>query len=427
MRGRNGSLFAAVVLLISDIVLLEAAFMVIGSAGGDDTLGIGFLPWSVLAVAEFSLYRLFIRRERSLPKAAGFLALSYAVTVAVLLIFFVSLPGFLATVIAMFFWALPQYRIYTTAVASPTVEKLSSRLDGIIVVSLVVLVYIVGTDRPLIYVLPCTMSVLLCLAALIVTRACRGDGHQGRRMRATAVMLAFLLMISAAVAAFLLFVSASFTDVVSAGAAALLDGLKYLFNLIMRFFEWLASLIPEPGYGGGSSYEMIQEPGATGEMEGFVEAGPNVMIIIVCALAAVIAIGLIIAVVHLRRKNIGGKRIHTAPSVKQRRLRSRVSCLRRFINALKFFGYSILFRNTPQGVFVRIERWGRFRRRGRELGETPRNYLLRVSENVPEQKTALQGLADALDARWYGDPKQSQQPRRALAKLRRAFTIARPL
>ena len=422
MEERNGAVFGTFALILSDIALLEAAFVVFGSSEGSKTLSIGFLPWLALAVAELSLYRRFLRRERTLLVAVGFLTASYLVTAAVLFAFFVRLPGIVATIIAFLFWAVPQYHIYMSSEKPPTLEKLTTRFEGVIVALLLMLIFLVGTDRQLALLLPCAASAALCLASLVIMRTSRGTRSQGRRLRGVAVIVAFILMICVAVTVFLLFASASFADLIAAGVTALFDGIKFVFNLIARFLAWLSALIPVGEHGGGPLEGTVQAPDGPGEPDMVFDFGPTIVIVIVSAVVAIALVCLIIAVLHFRRKKIGGKRILVTSTVKQRRTRSRRSG--RFINALRFFRNSILYRNTPQGVFVRLERWGRLRRCGRKRGETPRSYLLRLTENNPEHKTALHSLADALDSCWYGDKKHSQLPRRTLAKLRRSFSIA---
>lgn len=423
MEKRNGSVFTALTLLISDIAMLGAAFMVFGSTGRETALSIGVWQWLALAVLEFVLYRLFLRRERTLIQAAAFLAAAYIATVAVMLVFFVDFPSLLSTIIAVLFWAVPQWRIYTTAETPPAPEKLTLRLDMIIIVLLIALIYIIGTGKPFILALPCVSSLFLCLASLIVIRTTGSSSDDGGKIRGAAAIIAFLLLTGLVIAVFLLFAAASFGDAVAIGAAALMSGIKYIFALIMRILVWIASLIPEPDYSGDiASNVMAPAMDAPGEME-FIDAGPTALIVILCTIAAAIAVFVVVAVARYRRKTLGGKRVLKTTAVKRRALRVRPSLTRRVYSAAKFIVYSILYRNTPQGVFVRLERWGRTRRCGRAPTETQRSYLTRLSAGVPEHKDALASLANALDARWYGGRPASELSRRELVKLRRAFLV----
>ena len=424
MEENNGSTFGTLTLLISDIALLGAAYMVFSIRGNSETLSIGVLPWIIMAIVSFALYRLFLRHERTLPQAALFLAASYIVTITVLLIFFVRLPGVLPTLIALVFWSAPQFRIYTATRTPPTLEKLTIRLEGIVIFLLFLLLFTVSLDRPFIHIVPCAASMFLCLAALIVMRTSRSSAGEGSGKRGAAAILAFFLLIGATTAVFLLFAFASLGDTVAEGVAALIRGIKILSDFLTRILNWLVSLLPTPDYSGGLQAEMVVMEDGAGVEEEMISGGEIIPIILICAVAVAIAAFVIVFVIRSRRDTLGGKRKLKVSGIKRRRLNTRVSLFRRFYESLRFFGYSILYRNTPQGVFVQIERWGRSRRCARTPFETQRNYLARLSANVPGLKNNLIGLADTLDACWYGDPGLSQLSRRELIKLRKSFSIA---
>jgi hypothetical protein len=72
-------------------------------------------------------------------------------------------------------------------------------------------------------------------------------------------------------------------------------------------------------------------------------------------------------------------------------------------------------------VFLKLERWGKLRRKGRAPWETPRSYLKRISRDVPEQKELLEKLADALDENWYGNKEEVHITAGELAFIRRGF------
>ena len=427
MEDSRGSLLGTFTLLVSDIALLDAAFVVFGSRGSDEILSIGILPWLIMAVASLAMYRLFLRSERSLMQATLFLVASYAVTVAVLFVFFVRLPSFLSVVFALVFWTVPQFRIFIATRTPPTIEKLTARLEGVIAFLLFLLLFIVGLDKQLAYAIPCSVSVLMCLTSLIVMRTYRsGALSGGTGMRGVAVILTFFLLIGAAIAVFLLFAYASLGDLVAQGVAAGLRGIRVLFGFLMRFMRWIVSLIPTPDYGGEFPPDMVAMDGGSGFAEEMVSGSQIIPIILVCALAIGLAAFVIVAVIRLRRVRLGGSRKMLVPDIKRSRTRSKSFFVRRWLDLLRFIGLSVLYRNTPQGVFVRLERWGRHRRCGRAVGETQRCFLSRLSAFVPGHEDALLCLADELDARWYGgEPALSRVPMRELSRLRRAFSFGR--
>ena len=418
MDENNGTIFGALTLLISDIAMLDAAFMIFGTDSSRAALSIGVWPWLVMAVSAFSAYQLFMRRERSLLQAAAFLAAAYAVSVTVMFVFVVDLPSLLSIIIALLFWSVPLWHTFILTSTPPTLDKLSIRLDVVIFVLLFVLLYIIGTGELLIRALPCAVSLLLCLASLVAVRAAGGEADEGAKLRGAAVMLAVLLLTGAVIAAFLFFASASFGDAVAASAAAMLSALRYAYSFLARVLSWLFSLIPAPGGGELLPGMAPAFPELPDEAE-FINTGPTTLIIVICILTALAAAATIVALVRYRGQRLGGNRVVKAASVRRRRIRSQASFMRRLLNSVKFFAYSILYRNTPLGVFLRLERWGRIHRRGRAQSETQRSYLMRISDDVPDSRGALLCLADALDALWYGDPALSQLPRSELIKLRR--------
>ena len=420
MADNEGSVFGTLTLLISDIAMLDAAFMIFGNNGGRAALSIGVWPWLILAMASFALFRLFLRRERTLPYAVAFLAGAYVATVAVLLVFFVDLPSLLSTIVAALFWSIPLWRIYLLTAAPPEFKKLTMRLDIIIFVLLFVFLYVVGTGSPYARALPCVISLLLCLTSLIIMKTTESGVNEGGKIRGASVMLAYLLLIGAAITVFILFASASLGDAIASGAAALLYEIKRFFGLLGRILIWLISFLPAPDHRGESPSDIITPPAfeAQGEAD-IIYAGPTAFMVIVCVFAALALVFLIIAVARYRSSALGGKRLQKTAAIKRRSPRARESFLRQLISRVKFFGYSILYRNTPQGVFVWLERWGRAHRRGRSQSETQRKYLMRLSADIPQHEAALLDLADALDASWYGAPALSRLSRHELIKLRR--------
>ena len=221
MVSRTGSVMGALSVIMSDAAMLSAAYMIVGLKDGESPVSIGFLPWLLCAVAAYFLFGLFLRRERTLPQAVAFLAVSYVITAAVLLIFFVSLSGPLSYVIAAVFWLLPFWNIYSITAEPPTMEKISSRFEGVVFVTLIVLIVVLGTGNQLRHALPCALSLVFCLLSLIVMRTA-GSETGGHFIRGAAFMIARLLIIGAGIAAFLIFASVPVGDAAAAAAAAVL-------------------------------------------------------------------------------------------------------------------------------------------------------------------------------------------------------------
>jgi hypothetical protein len=425
MEEKTRSVFGTLVLIISDIAIIDMIYMVLGANYYSAVTGISFLPGITVTVLTFMLYHLFLRSERTLPQAVTFLVVSYFVTVVILLVFFMHPPNIILTVLAIMFWCIPFWRIYFLTETPPTLDKFIARFGSITFSLLFVLVFVVETGAPYTRILPCAISLFLCLAALIAVRTAGSGADSSRGIRGVAVILAFLLLIGSIIAVFLLFAAASFGMTIAAGAAALWHGIKYAGNMLLEFLIWLNSFLPELGEGRAPESEPMPFLGEISDWGSpFVFLGATAFLIILCVIAALTAAVVAFLVIRFRGKKLGGRRMKKASAISRFKLRMRPEVTKRFFNAVRFFIDSILFRNTPQGVFLRIERWGRLRRRGRAPGETPRNYLKRISYDVPQHKEALTKLADALDAHWYGDSAISQMPLDELTAIRRAFSSA---
>jgi len=421
MEERNNSLIGALVLIISDIALIDAVYIIIGMNHHDAATGIAFFPWALCAVLACVCYRMFLRRERTLPQAVVFLGLFYLMTTAVLLIFFIRPPNPVFFVLVLLFLSVPFFRIYFMAEMPPTLANFIARFGAITFVLLFMLIFVVGTDRSFTLVLPCLITMILCLVALIANRTMGSGADSGRGVRGVAVILFFLTLIVAIVVLFWIFAAAAFGATVVAGITALWDGIRTVGNILLAVLLWVFSWIPALDGSGASPGEPIHSANGTDGFGTIQMLGETALLVILC-LAAVLCLALVIFIVtYFRRKKLGGKRNQKAVRLKTFKLQMHITFTKRFVNAIKFFVSSIMYRNTPQGVFLRLERWGKFRRRGRTPGETPRHYIKRISDEVPEHKEALLKLADALDACWYGSLSSSEMSIKELAAIRRAF------
>ena len=422
MESRTCSVFGALSVIISDAALLSAAYMIVGMKDSSDLISIGFFPWVICAAASYFLFGLFLRKERTLPQAAGFLATAYVLTAAVLLVFFVRLFGPLSYVIAVIFWSLPFWHIYSMTETPLTLEKMSTRFEGIIFVSLAVLIVILGTGNSLVHILPCALALAFCLVSLIVMRTA-GSETGGRGIRGAAVILALMLIIAAGIAAFLIFASVPVGDAVTAAAVAVLAAFKYLWRLLLHFLEWLVSLLPVPDGDDIRMEPVAGMPEMSEEIEGLENFGPTVLLIVICVGAALVALLAVILVIKLRRTKLGGAKTLKHAAVKRGKKRERTPFFRLFLAKVRFFIDSIIYRNTPQGVLVHLERWGRVHRKSRAVGETARRYLMRLADDMPEKREALSRLSDAIDARFYGDTGRCVLAKKELAAIRRSFAV----
>jgi hypothetical protein len=417
METKNSATFGTLVLLISDIAILDAIFMFFGVNTHEALLNLRFFPWMSLTILIFILYHLFLRKERTLLQVTIFLGVAFIITIVVMLVFFAAQPGLVLNLIAILFFAIPLFRLYFLVEEPPTLDKLIARFGAMIFVLLFALMFLIGTEESLIRAIPCAGVLILCLVALIVMRTMHSGADNRSGIRGAFVICAFLLLIGFVI---VLFIAVSFGDALAAGAIAIWSGIVYLGNLILRFFAWLVSLLPmrefelvtggEPMPGGDGAFEA-------GEMMDFSEV---IMIAFLVGIIVAIAAIVVWFAIKLRKNKIGGRRSKKTIVIKKSKIGLQLKT-NSFINNLKFFIKGIVYRNTPQGVFLQLERWGMLRRKGRAPYETPRNYLMRISDSVPEQRDALTKLADSLDVIWYGIYAEPTMTTKELASIRRAF------
>ena len=422
MKEKNSSALGALTLIVSDAAIADAIALFFASGHGNHTLKLAVFQWIPFSALIFLLYRLFLRRERKLVHAVAFLAVSYAVMAAALLIFFTGPSSPISTAITIIIWSMPIWRIYRLSETPPELSRLISRFGAVVIVFLIVLIIIFGAGGEQARTAPHVLSLFLCFVSLIVMRTAHSDTDVARGMRGVAVLLAFALVIGSCIAVFYLFISASLGDAVAAGAGALLRGLNHVFRLIMRFLLWLVSLLPEPGGESGFAGEAPPSiPDGVGDYDYLPDPDPGTILVVICVIAALVVAAVITLVIIFRGKRLGGKGGKKTGRPRRGGTRPDYAFLRLLLEKIRFFADSIIYRNTPQGVFLRLERWGRRRRRGRRAGETQRSYIMRVSDDVPGQRQRLLKLANALDACWYGDPSFSQLPRSELSAIRRSF------
>ena len=418
---KNSPVTGAIAVIMSDIVLIDLLFIFIGLNHYNDTSGVGFFPLSTMAVLTFVLYRIFLRKQRTVPQAATFLIASYIITVFVVLTFSGGQSSLALTLLAILTCSVPQWRIFFMTEDPPTVEKLIGRVGAMTFSLLFVMITVVGVGNPSTVMFPSIISLAVCMIALVIARTAGASADTSRGFRGIAFILAFLLLVSAITGVFLLFISVAFGATIATGAVAIWSGIVAIANLFGGFIIWIASFFPMPDLDG----EILAEP-LHGVTDMAVELGPlydlreaAVVIGLVVIIIAIVAFAIIMAI-RLRNKKIGISRVKKVETESRSKLNLKFIIISRFVNALKFFITSIIYRNTPQGVFLSLERWGKLRRRGRRVGETPRSYLMRLAKDAPEHRELFVSLADALDESWYAETKP-QKIKGKFGKLRRVL------
>ena len=266
--------------------------------------------------------------------------------------------------------------------------------------------------------LPAAVATVAALAALIARRTASGRGKTASSRGAGSVLGA----IGGFALGALLLAGAAAGAVKSLGLAlwrGALAVLGFLGRCVTALLSWLAALIPESEAG-----EFLPEaspvaiPDAAAAEERLLDPSA-----VMYALAGLLALAVLAGLVWVIVRG-GGKLRRAAPTAGGPVSRRRVSpgrALRRWLGRLReqvrFHVLRIWRRNTAPGLFVELERHWALRRKGRRVGETCREYLLRLTPEYPEGAAALRTLAEDLDACCFGSGSRlSGREIRALRK-----------
>ena len=168
--------------------------------------------------------------------------------------------------------------------------------------------------------------------------------------------------------------------------------------MLNRFMTWLLSLLPtpEPVPMEGEAMEGISVSNADTAMP-ILENIPLYLLIAAIAVAVIAVI--LWLILHWGKK----ARISRVSVGTQRRSRPKSRASRTLLARIAFFLKYLAHRSTPEGWLIRCERWATRHRRGRGKGETPRAFLTRLAQLSADARPGLLALADALDARFYGN------------------------
>lgn len=421
MKNTERSAFCSAVMLVSDISLLSAAFGFISLRNHKTMADIGILPWTACVFAAFFIFSLFLRRERSAKSAVYLLSGLYAVSAAVLFVFFRRPEEFVAAVLSAIFWGLPFCHIFTLWEKPATQDSLMKRFEITVFILLFMLIVAAGSENSYLFAVPSCVSLALCIIALIVRRTAGSESGSGGAVQVVSILCAFAVLCAAAVCAFLFFASDGVGASVERIAGAVFSAVMLALSSVGRFLRWLISLLPQPESGEIPPPESMP----SGDFEVNFGETQNMNQAFLVIGAAVIAAAVIAAVIafafFVRGRKMGGGKMLSRGKIRAQR-KKRAPLLPKILRSARFFIDSIIYRNTPQGVFVFLEGWGKAHRLARGPGETPRHYLSRLSDARPEARPLLSDLSDTLDARFYGGKKDGSFAKSELKSILRAFS-----
>ena len=405
----RGSTLSSAAVAVTDAAILNTLFLIFSVVQTDQPIQPGALPWVIIAALLSTANRIFLRRNRTLPSVVVLNAVGFGVLVTALL-FGIGRGAGLATVFFTVVFSLVSVAgISHRALRPTTLQQLINKLDIFLMCAAFYVLITARGGFPSWYPLFLFCVLALDMGALAFLRAHGGDGFVrcASRLEGGLVFVASYGLVGALMLLSAFLFSTGARDVAGCLAATVVTALRALWQAVLFLFGVLVSLLPAEEFDMSGDWAM-----QGGAMEGppiseALELDPSRLIVLAVIIAALIFAALIWLVFRLRRKRLGYvSEVHRAPSIRASKVRG---ALRRsfasFRAAVLLRLKAWYYRNTPPGVLLYAERWGRRHGLARVRGETQRAYLTRLANAPDISDEALPGmllqLAGALDERYF--------------------------
>ena len=237
----------------------------------------------------------------------------------------------------------------------------------------------------------CAISLVVNLAALSSLRVYGSAGKisgDNKGPERGFMLAAATVAITSAAGAAVVFLLPACRNALFAAAGATRDFIVFVFISIGRFVTFLVSMLP---YDGETQTEIAPAPVTVAEaaaMEEFVADIPPA-IMIATAAAVLVAAASIAGIVIFRLRMLRLAALKPAANVHTERVDSAAPgfsftvLLKRMLETLAFLRRLALLRDSPEGVFLRMEFLAGRRGLKRAVQETPGEYTLRVMSRVP--------------------------------------------
>ena len=410
--------------LFTEGVLLCCLFGMIGGINAQPPQSLASVPYGLWCGASGVGMAVFLNKERTVPQLVLLGAVLWAVGAGVVLPFS-SLEGIAGYTFGLLFVAEPLARSIAMEVKPGGKRQPLNLLEfSVVAAALMLLAGAGGFQLPPLSQQLLTLTIPLNLFHLIRSRVIGGQaapaaagrfvGVLGAVLTGGAVALMTMLVAAAASAPARKLLSSFFSGIVAA--------FTWMGDLLSRAIMWLILLLPpaDEGYWAQMRQDALEKtPEAqTALINTLPPWVSGVAILVLLVLSAATAAALLRGV---RVGRIGGKRKRGKARVHRPGL---FSALCRWgegmLDRFRFWLRSVRFRHTPQGLFVRLERWAILHRCPRKTGETCRAFLNRMGEQprFREGREELSLLADALERIYYRGEAQPLE-RDAVQQLER--------
>ena len=360
----------------------------------------GFYPFALMVYAPllYGANWLFLRREHTMAGAA-ILNGGAAILMFAAICIIDGWGGFAYMLFAAVFCIWPAVSGLQLAEKAPDIHSLILCVDVTAVLLVLFSAYatLAGRSQPWM-LFPAFAGCAASFLALVTRRAGRTMG-----LRDWGLVLGAFGALLGVLWAVLRYAAAAGSGLVAAWKG-LVAAAKFLLLLAWRVLEYLLSLLPMPAY---EDYEIEAGPAAMPVVEEMAEMESTAALVMLVLVFLALAVGLAWMLLKLRKVKLGGTAARKAPARQERRRPNLLRALRMLFAAwgrkLRLRLWLWKNRNTPEGIYLTLERQCRRTPWHRRPGETAREFLLRLRSGAedPAFTAALDELIPAVERALY--------------------------
>lgn len=417
---RGPAIFIGCVRIATDIACMQILFTTMSHLGNGNPAWLDLSLWLLTGVLCFLVNFFLLERPRSLPALVGVNAVLLGVLLFVLIYFAPLLSTFFAHLVVVVMAIITVATAYYLAAKPLSLQKHLLYFDAYMLGMLWLFLAMAGGEMPAtdlpIYLVLIVLN-LICNMVLRSVESNVGVTLCGAPVRGALFSLGMVAGVSLLIFAVVRLLAASASSMVGAAWLGIKTALAAIWNAIERFLAWLVSLIQFDQELPPLELETMPSAEGMDEMPPL-DVSPTALYVIGGILAAAVIIGVLCLLYRFRKKKLAIQIARAGREAAPRRSRLAGGARRRMaqlLAALRFRLAALRHRNTPPGVLVSLERWGRKHDMPRLDGETMREYCTRLSP-----AGHLEPVAGALDTMYFGgggNPLSKSECRR----LRRDF------
>lgn len=436
MRMRTET-FTGIAVVLSDWALMASMYAMGTSLGGDEMRELSIWPWLFCALLIYVVNLFLAGKDLSLNTVLG---LNVAATLALCaggLFFWSEARGFVNYLFVIAFFGISGGR--SGYLARNPVHPNQMLLYTEVSILFLALVLWIQSVMPEIAKYNGVLFGVLCvdLIALILTRLVTENDTKvsGNKFQGIFMIGAIGILAATLVLGVMMLLSDGVRNLFGGMVAAIVGAAGFVLGGIYRGIMFLFSLIPKSDPGAIPPSEIGGGGAAGGEELAPMDLGHLLPTFLVLLAVAAVAV-LIYTMIKGRRTRLSGKAARRRKGrqgvvVKSHLWEKIKAFFRRIKNGILFEVQYMRYRNTPQGLYVQIERYGKRKKLPKESGESPGSYVKRVGEylvkqEVLERDTAYLRLSEMLDQIFYSGKTETQKtitlPKEIFAEIKKSLT-----